>query len=108
LCRLTPTARRTVTVIPPEKYVTYLTPQPTRERHEQFCKVEGWDCVRDARGRTGTHHVTYELGLAPQGPVVEPAQQAGQVPMLVAERGQPLPELKSASDVVTGVAELDQ
>ncbi|MGW3040458.1 cytotoxic translational repressor of toxin-antitoxin stability system [Kitasatospora sp. NPDC001159] len=38
-------------------------PQPTRERHEQFCKVEGWDRVRDARGRTGTHHVTYELGL---------------------------------------------
>ncbi|MFI9405334.1 cytotoxic translational repressor of toxin-antitoxin stability system [Nocardia sp. NPDC052316] len=38
-------------------------PQPTRERHEQFCKVEGWARVRDARGRTGTHHVTYELGL---------------------------------------------
>ncbi|MBF9068389.1 cytotoxic translational repressor of toxin-antitoxin stability system [Streptacidiphilus fuscans] len=39
-------------------------PQPTRERHEQFCKVERWERVRDARGRTGTHHVTYELGLA--------------------------------------------
>ncbi|KAA8890315.1 cytotoxic translational repressor of toxin-antitoxin stability system [Nocardia colli] len=38
-------------------------PQPTRERHEQFCKVEGWARVRDARGRTGTHHVTYEFGL---------------------------------------------
>jgi len=39
-------------------------PQPTREHHEQFCKVEDWERVRDARGRTGTHHVTYELGLA--------------------------------------------
>jgi hypothetical protein len=39
-------------------------PQPTRERHEQFCEVEDWDRVRDAHGRTGTHHVTYELGLA--------------------------------------------
>jgi hypothetical protein len=39
-------------------------PQPTREHHEQFCKVEAWERVRDARGRTGTHHVTYELGLA--------------------------------------------
>lgn len=25
--------------------------------------MEGWDRVRDARGRTGTHHVTYELDL---------------------------------------------
>jgi hypothetical protein len=38
--------------------------EPTRERHEQFCKDEGWARVRDARGRTGTHHVTYEFGLA--------------------------------------------
>jgi hypothetical protein len=38
-------------------------PQPTRERHDQFCRVEGWERVRDARGRTGTHHITYELGL---------------------------------------------
>ena len=38
-------------------------PQPTRERHDQFCRVEEWTGVRDARGRTGTHHVTYELGL---------------------------------------------
>lgn len=30
------------------------------------------------------------------------------MPVLLAERGQPLPEPKSASDVVTGVAELDQ
>ena len=38
-------------------------PQPTREDHERFCQVEGWQRVRDAKGRTGTHHVTYELAL---------------------------------------------
>ncbi|MCP2289169.1 hypothetical protein APR08_002086 [Nocardia amikacinitolerans] len=39
-------------------------PQPTRERHEQYCKLERWERIRDARGRTGTHHTTYELGLS--------------------------------------------
>ena len=39
-------------------------PEPTRKDHEAFCAVEGWQRVRDARGRTGTHHVTYELALA--------------------------------------------
>jgi hypothetical protein len=38
-------------------------PQPTREHHDEFCRCEGWNRVRDARGRTGTHHVTYELHL---------------------------------------------
>jgi hypothetical protein len=38
-------------------------PQPTRQAHEKFCQVENWNQVRDARGRTGTHHVTYELNL---------------------------------------------
>ncbi|MFD5555092.1 cytotoxic translational repressor of toxin-antitoxin stability system [Streptomyces sp. NPDC127068] len=38
-------------------------PQPDRERHDRFCVVERWERVRDARGRTGTHHVTYELTL---------------------------------------------
>jgi hypothetical protein len=38
-------------------------PQPTRQFHEKFCQIEGWSPVRDARGRAGTHHVTYELGL---------------------------------------------
>ncbi|MET8877700.1 cytotoxic translational repressor of toxin-antitoxin stability system [Nocardia sp. NPDC004604] len=56
-------------------------PQPTRERHEQFCKVEGWERVRDARGRTGTHHVTYEFGL-PDGRILRtrishPADRTG-------------------------------
>lgn len=44
-------------------------PQPTREDHERFCKNEGWRQVRDARGRTGTHHVTYELDL-PDGRIL--------------------------------------
>lgn len=38
-------------------------PQPTRQFHEKFCQVEEWTPVRDARGRAGTHHITYELGL---------------------------------------------
>jgi hypothetical protein len=44
-------------------------PQPTRQDHDKFCGVEGWTQVRDARGRTGTHHVTYELHL-PDGGVL--------------------------------------
>src|SRR5260370_34310462 len=42
---------------------------PTRKDHEAFCEAEGWQRVRDARGRTGTHHVTDELGL-PDGRVL--------------------------------------
>jgi hypothetical protein len=38
-------------------------PQPTRKDHDTFCQVERWRRVRDARGRSGTHHVTYELEL---------------------------------------------
>lgn len=38
-------------------------PAPTRQDHETFCRVEGWNRVRDACGRTGTHHVTCELDL---------------------------------------------
>ncbi len=38
-------------------------PTPTRQDHEKFCRVEEWVVVRDARGRSGTHHVTYELYL---------------------------------------------
>lgn len=44
-------------------------PQPTRQDHDRFCDVEGWTRVRDARGRTGTHHITYELDL-PDGRVL--------------------------------------
>ncbi len=38
-------------------------PQPTRKDHHAFCQIEQWRQVRDARGRTGTHHVTFELDL---------------------------------------------
>lgn len=44
-------------------------PRPTRKDHERFCENEGWARVRDARGRTGTHHVTWELPL-PDGRVL--------------------------------------
>ncbi len=44
-------------------------PQATREDHERFCEAEGWQRVRDAKGRIGTHHVTYELAL-PDGQVL--------------------------------------
>lgn len=39
-------------------------PRPTREDHDRFCQTEGWRPVRNARGRAGSHHVTYELDLA--------------------------------------------
>jgi len=44
-------------------------PQPTRKDHDTFCRVEQWRSVRDAKGRTGTHHVTYELEL-PDGRIL--------------------------------------
>src|SRR5262249_24396294 len=44
-------------------------PQPAREAHEKFCAADGWQRVRDARGRAGTHHVTYEPTL-PDGPAL--------------------------------------
>jgi hypothetical protein len=39
-------------------------PAPTRADHDKFCRIEGWVRVRDATGRTGTHHLTYELALS--------------------------------------------
>ena len=44
-------------------------PRPTRSDHQKFCENEGWESVRDARGRAGTHHITYELAL-PDGRVL--------------------------------------
>lgn len=38
-------------------------PAPTRAAHEKFCRIRGWTPVRDATGRIGSHHVTYELAL---------------------------------------------
>ena len=39
-------------------------PAPTRADLQRFCINEGWREVRNARGGTGTHHITYELALA--------------------------------------------
>jgi hypothetical protein len=39
-------------------------PAATREDHEEFCRAEGWEQVRNARGKTGSHHVTCELALS--------------------------------------------
>jgi hypothetical protein len=39
-------------------------PAPTRADHAAFCQAEGWQLVRDARGRSVAHHVTYELHLS--------------------------------------------
>jgi hypothetical protein len=44
-------------------------PAPTRVDHQRFCEREGWSKVRDARGKTGTHHVTFELAT-PDGRVL--------------------------------------
>lgn len=60
-------------------------PQPTRRDHAKFCDVEGWQRVRNARGRTGTHHVN-ELTL-PDGRILRtrishPADRSGYGPGL--------------------------
>jgi hypothetical protein len=41
----------------------------TRDDHERFCEVEGWEPVRSARGKLTGHHATYELAL-PDGRVL--------------------------------------
>jgi hypothetical protein len=61
-------------------------PQPTRQDHEKSCGIEGWQPVRDARGRTGTHYVTYELHL-PDGRILRtrishPADRSGYGPSI--------------------------
>ena len=38
-------------------------PTATRKDHQRFCTTEGWRRTTDATGRTGTHHVTYEMDL---------------------------------------------
>jgi hypothetical protein len=40
----------------------------SRRDHDRFCQIEGWEQIRNARGRTG-HHVTYRLRL-PDGRVL--------------------------------------
>ncbi|MFD4429732.1 cytotoxic translational repressor of toxin-antitoxin stability system [Nocardia sp. NPDC058497] len=61
-------------------------PEPARDFHEQFCLIEEWRRVRDARGCTGTHHVTYELPL-PDGRILRtrisrPVDRTGYGPQL--------------------------
>lgn len=36
----------------------------SRRDHRRFCETEGWDEVRNARGGTVAHHLTFELRLA--------------------------------------------
>jgi len=39
-------------------------PAPTRADHHAFCVNEGWELVRNARGKTSGHHaVTFELRI---------------------------------------------
>lgn len=41
----------------------------SRRDHERFCRTEGWDVVRNARGGQVGHHLTYELPL-PDGRIL--------------------------------------
>lgn len=41
----------------------------TRADHEAFVTTEGWEPVRNARGRKGGHHTTYEL-VIPTGEIL--------------------------------------
>ncbi len=44
-------------------------PAASRNDHQRFCELEGWRKVRNAKGRSGTHHITYELAL-PDGAIL--------------------------------------
>ncbi len=35
----------------------------SRREHQRFCEIEGWEEVRNARGKPTQHHITYELRL---------------------------------------------
>lgn len=35
----------------------------SRREHQRFCEIEGWDEVRNSRGKTTQHRITYELLL---------------------------------------------
>lgn len=39
-------------------------PTVTSRDHKRFCEIESWTLVRNAKGKTGSHHLTYELALA--------------------------------------------
>jgi hypothetical protein len=36
----------------------------SRREHQRFCEVEGWQEVRNSRGKPTQHHITYELLLS--------------------------------------------
>lgn len=40
-------------------------PAPDRERHDDFCVVEGWELVHGSTGKPVRHHRTYELVIPP-------------------------------------------
>lgn len=44
-------------------------PAATRQDHQKFCGTEGWQRVRNVRGKTGAHHLPYEFTL-PDGRVL--------------------------------------
>jgi hypothetical protein len=44
-------------------------PEPTRQAHHDFCLIEGWKPVRNARGGTGSDHLKFELQL-PDGRIL--------------------------------------
>lgn len=35
----------------------------SRRQHKQFCDIEGWHVLLNARGKSVGHHITYELPL---------------------------------------------
>lgn len=42
-----------------------MTPRPaSRREHQRFCEIEGWQEVRNSRGKQTQHHITYELILS--------------------------------------------
>jgi hypothetical protein len=36
----------------------------SRRDHQRFCEIEGWQEVRNSRGKPTQHHITYELLLS--------------------------------------------
>lgn len=41
-----------------------MTPRvASRREHQRFCEIEGWQEVRNSRGKPVQHHITYELLL---------------------------------------------
>ena len=41
----------------------------SREEHDDFCNIEGWELVRGARGKPVQHHRTYKL-ILPDGRIL--------------------------------------